>query len=165
MIRNPLYHWSHLELYRYFDISDLISAKNAEEVFYQTNKMATSPEFSCLSLLKKMKVEQVCTTDEPQDNLKYHIEYSKTDHYTKLSPTFRPDKFNHIQNVNYNKYLNDLETSAMIKIRSFEHLCEALEIRINYFHAHGCRLSDHGLEFIAYKKSSLSEIENISQYL
>ena len=77
MIRNPLYHWSHLELYRYFGISDLISAKNAEEIFHQTNKMATSPEFSCLSLLKKMKVEQVCTTDEPQDNLKYHIEYSK----------------------------------------------------------------------------------------
>ena len=161
MIRNPLYHWSHLELYRYFDISDLISAKNAEEIFHQTNKKANSPEFSCLSLLKKMKVEQVCTTDEPQDNLKYHIEYSKTDHYTKMSPTFRPDKFIHIQNVNYNKYLNDLETSAMIKIRSFEHLCEALEIRINYFHAHGCRLSDHGLEFIPYKKTSLSEIENI----
>ena len=78
-----------------------------------------------------------------------------------MSPTFRPDKFIHIQNVNYNKYLNDLETSAMIKIRSFEHLCEALEIRINYFHAHGCRLSDHGLEFIPYKKTSLSEIENI----
>ena len=94
--KKSLYHWSHLELYRYFGISDLI-AKNAEEIFHQTNKMATSPEFSCLSLPKKMKVEQVCTTDEPQDNLKYHIEYSKTDHYTKMSPTFRPDKFIHIQ--------------------------------------------------------------------
>ena len=61
-----------------------------------------------------MKVEKVCTTDEPVDNLKYHIEYRKSDNYTKMSPTFRPDKFIHIQNVNYNKYLNDLETSAMI---------------------------------------------------
>ena len=77
MIRNPLYHWSHLELYRYFGISDLISEKNAERIFYQTNKMTVSSEFSCLSLLKKMKVEKVCTTDEPVDNLKYHIEYRK----------------------------------------------------------------------------------------
>ena len=129
MIRNPLYHWSHLELKRYFGISDLISEKNAEDIFNKINKLLVLSEFNTISLLEKMKVEQICTTDDPLDNLEYHKSYKNPKNYTKMNPTFRPDKFIFIESSNYNKLLDALEAEVMFKIKSFDILIKRLSCK------------------------------------
>lgn len=161
MIRNPLYHWTHLELQRYFDIKELLSEKSANKIYIQINKMATSSEFSTLSLLEKMKVESVCTTDDPLDSLAHHYNHKASGNPIRMTPTFRPDKSILINELSYNEYIDALEIAASIKIRSFGDICEALHKRMEFFHSQGCRISDHGLEYIPFKSAPLSEIERI----
>ena len=161
MVRNPLYHWIHMELQRYFDISELLSEKNANRIYNKTNKLVNSSLFSTLSLLEKMKVERICTTDDPIDNLEHHINHSKSKNSIYMNPTFRPDKSIMINAPDYNEYIDALEIAASIKINSFDDLCEALQKRIDFFHNKGCRISDHGLEFVPFKSASLVEIKKI----
>ena len=161
MVRNPLYHWTHLELKRYFGISDTISIANAEKIFQETNTMTKTPEFSTLSLLKKMNVERVCTTDDPLDSLKYHKSHSLSGNNILMNPTFRPDKFLLIKAPDFNKYIDVLEEKVDFKIETFENFCEGLEKRIEYFHVNGCRISDHGLQYVPFHKFTELEIENI----
>ena len=132
MVRNPLYHWTHLELKRYFGISDTISIANAEKIFQETNTMTKTPEFSTLSLLKKMNVERVCT-DDPLDSLKYHKSHSLSGNNILMNPTFRPDKFLLIKAPDFNKYLDVLEEKVDFKIETFENFCEGLEKELNTF--------------------------------
>jgi glucuronate isomerase len=142
---NPLYHWTHLELSRYFGINDLLSPANAERIYDLTAEMLESDEFSVRSLLKKMKVEVVCTTDDPADTLSDHARLANFE--IKILPTFRPDNILKTEDPGkFLAYVEKLGNSEGIKIKSFESLVEVLDKRHQFFHKMGGRLSDHGLE-------------------
>ena len=144
-MRNPLYHWTHLELQRYFGIHELLSPKTAESIYEQTKAALQTPDFSVKGLLNKMKVEVVCTTDDPTDNLEFHKKEHAPESKLKMLPTFRPDKFVVIDNNDFLPFLEKLETIVGTGISTFDDLLSALESRIDFFDAMGCQLADHGL--------------------
>lgn len=160
-LRNPLFHWTHLELARYFDIYDLLSEKNADDVYENVSAQLRTPEKSVRGLLKMRNVETVCTTEDPIDNLKYHQALKKSDFGIKVSTAFRPDKAILIENEDYNSYIDKLGESAGIEIKSYKDLQDSLIKRIEYFHENGCRLCDHGLNNISFETFSDSEINSI----
>lgn len=146
-LRNPLYHWTHLELSRYFGITDLLDPSTADSIYDQCNEKLNDKDFGAVGLLKHMQVETVCTTDDPADDLRYHLEFSKQDHKIGMFPAFRPDKSYALENLgSYKEYIQKLGNACSININSYETLLEALRNRIDYFHEAGCRISDHGLE-------------------
>ncbi len=146
-LRNPLYHWSHLELKRYFGVDDLLSPKNGEAIYEQTNALLCTPEFHTRGLLKQMNVELACTTDDPIDNLQYHKSLKSEVNTISVLPTFRPDKAFAVENsIAYNVYIQELAETVGFEINTYDDLLQALAERIDYFHEAGCRLSDHGLE-------------------
>ncbi|GAA4115145.1 glucuronate isomerase [Aquimarina addita] len=150
-VRNPLFHWSHLELQRYFGIDALLSPKNAEEIYHQTQGLLKQPEYKTRGLLKMMKVESACTTDDPIDDLGFHKSLMRNEKQLKVLPTFRPDKAFAVENnVSYLAYLDQLSAVSNIEIKSYNDLLAALENRVDYFHECGGRLSDHGLEQLYY---------------
>jgi glucuronate isomerase len=160
-MRNPLYHWTHLELARYFDIYDLLNEKSAEKIWEQTQEKLTSGTYSCRQLLQKAKAEVVCTTEDPTDSLEHHQTISKSDFSVKVSTAFRPDKAILISNDGYNDYINSLGNVAGVSITSFTDLCTALKSRIEYFNENGCKLCDHGLDQIYFEKYTESEVNTI----
>lgn len=160
-LRNPLYHWTHLELKRYFDIDELLNEKTAERIFDEVSSKLNHPSYSCQNLLLKMNVEKICTTEDPTDSLKYHQALQKNNFKTKISTSFRPDKAILIEQETYIEYLDELSKVSGINIESYQSLCDALLNRLDYFHKNGCRLSDHGLNYIPYKKASETEISSI----
>lgn len=145
-IRNPLYHWNHLELKRFFSIDKLLSKDTAREIFDGTNLKIQSKDFTSRNLLKKMKVEVVGTTDDPIDSLEYHdqVKVEKCDF--KMVPTFRPDKSIHIESSSFVNYIKSLSEVVEFSISTFEDLLDALKNRANYFRIKGCVMADHGLE-------------------
>jgi glucuronate isomerase len=148
-VRNPLYHWTHLELRRPFGIAaQLLNEKTARDIWNRCNAKLARKEFSTQGILKQMNVEIVCTTDDPVDALSDHERFaSQSKNSTKMVPAFRPDKAMAVDNPKaFNAYVRALETAAQVEIKDFETLVEAVRKRHDYFHAHGCRLSDHGLE-------------------
>ena len=148
-LRNPLFHWTHLELKRYFDIDDLLSVTTARDVYHQATKMVQTPEYSVRGLLKKMNVEVVCTTDDPTDDLRYHDQIRKDQFDTTVLPAFRPDKTLHIDKGDFFlQYLERLESASQKSIKNLADLFGALTSRMQYFADRGCKLSDHGLEHI-----------------
>ena len=160
-MRNPLYHWTHLELKRYFGINELLDQNNATEIYNNCSEQLSKSSHSTRGLLKQMKVEVVCTTDDPIDSLIFH-DKNKTNEDVKLLPAFRPDKAYAANNSDtYNQYLDALEEVTNIQIRSFADLKNALENRITYFHEHGCRLADHGLDYLPYYKEEDMNIDQI----
>ncbi|MGF1678538.1 MAG: glucuronate isomerase [Candidatus Methylacidiphilales bacterium] len=145
-LRNPLYHWTHLELRRYFGIKELLNEESAPRIWQQANEMLVSEEFRVHGLLKKCRVEVVCTTDDPADGLDYHQEIAAGVSGIRVLPTFRPDKaLAADQPEIWNAYLKKLETRSAVKCDSLEGLLKALKTRHEAFHATGGRLSDHGL--------------------
>ncbi|UOB19096.1 glucuronate isomerase [Abyssalbus ytuae] len=160
-LRNPLFHWSHLELKRYFNIPYLLKPETARKIYDHCNELISTPEFSAGNLIKKMKVKVVCTTDDPVDNLSSHEKCAEGDFEVKVLPTFRPDNILEIDKPEFNKYVEDLAGAASTSITSFETLLEALQSRINYFHLHGCRLSDHGLPYVYSKKFTYKEADSV----
>jgi glucuronate isomerase len=161
-MRNPLYHWTHLELKKFFGIEKILNPQSAEEIYEECNQKLALPEFTTRGILKRMKVEVVCTTDDPTDSLEYHQLISEEDWGTKVLPTFRPDKALNIENIaQFNAYLDKLEQASGMEIRKFKHLQEVLQDRIDFFHSLGCRLSDHGLETIYAEDFKESEIKEI----
>ena len=162
-LRNPLFHWTHLELKRYFGIEELLTADNADRIFNQTSEMLHDPEFSTCSLLEKMNVEVVCTTDEPTDLLTNHSEFSKKGRGFGMYAAFRPDKSFAVENpTTYRAYLIKLGELAIGKeISNFEELIQALQDRINYFHDRGCRISDHGLEQLYFFDEDTFNIDSL----
>lgn len=160
-MRNPLYHWTHLELSRYFGIDDLLNEKNAAAIFEKTSSTLNTSAYSCRSLLTKMNVEVVCTTEDPIDTLEYHQKLATSDFKTKMSTSFRPDKAILIENDGYNDYINQLEEVTNIAINTYDDLCDALKARIAYFDANGCKLSDHGLNQIYFERFTASEVKAI----
>lgn len=146
-LRNPLYHWTHLELKRYFDIDELLSEATAEKIWEECNRQIAEKSHSANGLLKMMNVEVLCTTDDPTDTLEHHKAIAENDDLVNTLPTFRPDKAYAVENTqDYLSYLEKLETVSGVSIDNYSQLVEALKSRIDYFDAHGCKLSDHGLE-------------------
>ena len=160
-MRNPLYHWTHLELARYFDIYDLINEKSAEAIYEQASAKVNSQDFSCQNLLRKVNAKVVCTTEDPTDNLEYHQQMHKANLDIKVSTSFRPDKAILIGNDGYNDYVNTLGSVAGVEINSYDDLCDALLKRIQFFNDNGCKISDHGLEQMYYEKHTEAEIKAI----
>lgn len=160
-MRNPLYHWTHLELSRYFDINELLNDKSAERIYEATSEQLSTAEFSCRNLLRKANAELVCTTEDPIDSLEHHKALAKDNFEIQVSTAFRPDKAILIGNDDYNNYIDSLGVAANVNIQSFQDLKDALRSRIEYFHAHGCRLCDHGLNQISFEPFSESAIDGI----
>ncbi len=144
LIGNPIYHWTALELKRYFDIDEPLSEKNAKEVWDKCNELLKRPDFSAQNLIKKSNVEVICTTDDPADDLKYHIQLREQGFSTKVLPTFRPDK---LVNIEKGEFLPYLEANG---IDSYEKACSWMAERIAFFNDNGCRLSDHALEYVPF---------------
>ena len=148
-MRNPLYHWTHLELRTAFGINKLLNASTAREIYEECNEKLKLPEFSARGLMQHYNVEVVCTTDDPADTLEHHI--AMRDLFTKVLPTWRPDKTMAIDNPTvYRSYIGKLSQTADMDIRSYTDLLDALQKRHDFFGSVGCRLSDHGVnEFYA----------------
>lgn len=160
-MRNPLYHWTHLELQRYFGITELLNEDNAKVIYKQCNDMLATSEFSTRQLLKKMNVKVVCTTDDPADDLKYHQKIAADDFGIQVLPTFRPDALLNIGQDEFTTYLKTIEQLTEVTIVDFETLTQAVERRIDFFHQNGCRLSDHGLEKMLAEDVSEEELETL----
>jgi glucuronate isomerase len=161
-LRNPLYHWTHLELQRYFDIDEILNAGSAKEIFAACNQKLQTPEFQVQNLLKKMKVELICTTDDPADSLEYHQAISNQPFQIKLRPAFRPDLAMAIGDPQvFQSYLEILGSSANISISAFPQFLDALKSRHDFFHSAGCRVSDHGLEQFYQVDWTETELKNI----
>ena len=145
-VRNPLYHWTHLELLRYFGINKLLSPETDRAIFDETSAKLSSQDYSTRRLLEKMNVELLCTTDDPTDKLVHHKQIQLDKFAIKVLPTFRPDKaYTFGSLLDFSAYLDRLAESADLEIRTFESLVEGLARRVNFFHEAGCRLADHGL--------------------
>lgn len=167
-IRNPLFHWTHLELRRPFGITNiLLNEKTAKVIWNTCNKKLAMPGFSTQGILKRMNVEVVCTTDDPADSLEYHEVYAKSkNRFTQMIPAFRADKAMAVENVDtFLSYLQILQNVSGIDIKDFDTFISAIRQRHDYFHAHGCRLSDHGIETAYAEDYTESEIKYIFRRL
>ena len=162
-LRNPLYHWTHLELQRYFDIDTLLNADTANDIYDEATAKLQTPEYSCQSLIKKMNVEVICTTEDPIDSLDHHATIKNSDFDTTVSTAFRPDKAIVISSETYLEYIEKLSTVSKVTINSYKALCDALLVRLDYFEENGCTLSDHGLSYIPFRTFTDAEIEIIFQ--
>ena len=161
-LRNPLYHWAHMELRRPFGISRLLNPSTAKEIYDQTGQMLQTSEFSARNIMRKMNVELVCTTDDPADDLKHHIKTKQDGFEIKVLPTWRPDKAMAVENSDaYNDYLGKLEKASGVSITGFDDLISAINKRHDFFHDQGCRLSDHGLETFYAEDFKDGEIKKI----
>lgn len=162
LMRNPLYHWSHLELSRVFGIDKILSPRTAREIFDECNAKLATEEFRSQALIRRFNVELVCTTDDPADDLRYHKSIHGHPFGTKVIPAWRPDKAMAIENpVSYREYLDHLGEAAGIEISSYASLMEALQKRHDFFASQGCRLSDHGLSTFHSSDWTESELEAI----
>lgn len=161
-MRNPLYHWTHLELKRVFGIDSLLSPATARDIFEECNAKLATEEFRGQALIRKFNVETVCTTDDPADDLRYHKAIAQKPFGVKVIPAWRPDKAMAIENPEaYKAYLEKLGEAAGMEIRTYADLLEALGRRHEFFESMGCRLSDHGLETFYAADYTDSEIEAI----
>lgn len=149
-LRNPLFHWTQLELKRYFGIDDYLNEGNAKEVYAMANQKLKLPQYNTQGLLSQMNVEMLCTTEDPIDTLEYHKQLAGSNFTTKVNTAFRPDKAILIENDTYNGYINQLEEASGNTINTFNDLKTALLNRIDFFHENGCRISDHGLNQLPY---------------
>lgn len=161
-LRNPLYHWTHLELRRYFDISDLLTGDTAAGIYDKSSEMLSSEAFSTRNLLRKMKVEVVCTTDDPVDSLEHHRKLREDGFEISVLPAFRPDKaMNADDTLAFNSYVTALEEQSGISVTTYDDYLSALRKRHDYFAENGCCVSDHGLEQVFADEYSSYEINTI----
>jgi glucuronate isomerase len=164
-VGNPLYHWTHLELARYFNIFELLSPSTAENIYNEASEMLKSAEFSTRSLIKKMNVKVICTTDDPTDNLEYHRQL-KSSFEIPVFPTFRPDNVVKIEDIKkFKAYILKLEEVTGTTIKRFNALIEAIDSRHSFFHENGGRSSDHGLDGFYFSSFTASETEIIFKKL
>ena len=161
-LRNPLYHWTHLELQRYFDISESLSPATAKKIYDECSEKLRSREYSIRNLLRKMNVKILCTTDDPLDTLDYHRKIKSDDFEIKVLPAFRPDKAMDVDDpLKFNQYVDKLENVSEVPIHSFAGYLSALKLRHDFFAENGCSVSDHGLnEMFAddYTENEIAEI-------
>jgi len=146
-LRNPLYHWTHLELQRYFNVGELLTPATSKRIYDDCSAKLQLPEYSIRGLINNKKVEVICTTDDPLDDLSHHQKIKKDGYAVKILPTFRPDKAMNADNTaDLNSYINKLEEVTNSSIDTFDSYLNALKSRHDYFALNGCILSDHGLE-------------------
>ena len=161
-MRNPLYHWTHLELKRVFGIDKILSPATAREIFEECNAKLATPEYRGQALIRRFGVEAICTTDDPADDLRWHKEIAAHPFGTKVLPTWRPDKAVAIEDpAAYKAYLERLGEAANKNIDSYADLLDALQERHDYFAQAGCKLSDHGLDTFHAADYTGQEIESI----
>jgi glucuronate isomerase len=160
-IRNPLFHWSQMELQNPFGIHEYLHEKNALEIYHHCNDLLAKPNFSTKKILQHFNVEMLGTTDDPIDNLQYHQQLKQDEFEVNVLPSFRPDKIFAINNRNaFVHYLNQLSSVAKIPINNIQDLIAALESRIAFFHQQGCRIADHGLTQMPSEFIFSSSLEN-----
>jgi glucuronate isomerase len=161
-MRNPLYHWTHLELRHPFGIKSLLSPSTASQIWDTCNELLQTNDFSCRGIIRKSNVKVICTTDDPVDSLEYHRIIKESDFEVKVIPAWRPDKAMMIEDPeSFNKYVGLLEAASGISIASFDQFMAAIEKRHLFFHQNGCRLSDHGLETMYAAPYTATEISAI----
>ncbi|RYD82418.1 MAG: glucuronate isomerase, partial [Sphingobacteriales bacterium] len=159
-LRNPLYHWTHLELQRYFGINTILDPDTAEEIYEKCSALLRTPEYSVRNLLRKMNVMVVCTTDDPVDSLEYHQQLKADGFEIKILPAFRPDTAMNVDVAgNFNKYVALVEKASGIAVNSYDDYCKALKLRHDFFAENGCTVSDHGLEEIYAEDYTAEEIK------
>ena len=158
-LRNPLYHWTHLELQRYFNVTEILNGNSAKRIYDTCNEQLQSDDFSVRNLLRKMKVKVVCTTDDPLDNLEHHRAVKDDAFEMKLFPAFRPDKAMNVDDAaSFNQYVNKLESVTNVAIGNYKEYLSALKQRHDYFASMGCTVSDHGLEQLYAEEYTDAEI-------
>jgi glucuronate isomerase len=161
-VRNPLYHWTHLELQRYFDIHDILNPDTARKIYEECTAKLQTPEYSVRNLLRKMNVKLVCTTDNPVDSLEHHLQLKKDGFEIPILPAFRPDQAMNVSDPeSFLNYTNQLQKVTGISISSFDDFLFALQNRHDFFASVGCSVSDHGLEEIYAEDFTGSEIDAI----
>ncbi|KAA2240021.1 glucuronate isomerase [Chitinophaga agrisoli] len=161
-LRNPLYHWTHLELQRYFDVYDILQPSSAASIYDACTEKLQTPDYSVRNLLRKMKVALVCTTDDPVDTLEYHQQLKQEGFEIPILPAFRPDQAMNVDDpVKYNQYLAKLEQASDVSISTYQDLLKALKQRHDFFASMGCSVSDHGIEEIYAEEFTDAEIATI----
>lgn len=162
-MRNPLYHWSHLELKNPFGITTILNGNSAKSIYDLTSEMLENEEFSTQGILQKFKVQKICTTEDPADSLEWHLQLAEENFGIKVSTSWRPDKAMAVADPKaFNEYIKRLEKIADRSINSYTDYLETLKERHDYFHVHGCRVADHGLEFpFPVEKYTENEISGI----
>ena len=160
-LRNPLFHWTHLELQRYFDVHDLLNGNSAKKIYEECSSKLQTPGYSFRNLLRKMNVKVVCTTDDPTDSLEHHQKIKNEGFEIKILPAYRPDKAMNVDDVKtFNNYVAKLESVSNTSIASYNDFLDALKSRHDFFAKMGCSVSDHGLEQIYAEDYTEVEIEN-----
>ena len=161
-IGNPLYHWSHLELRKYFGYEGYLNGETAEEVWNLCNAKLQEDSMTVRNLIKQSNVKLICTTDDPVDSLEWHkvIADDKT-FYVQVLPAWRPDKAMNLEKPEYLDYLKTLSEVSGVEVKSFKDLMKALSLRMDFFASMGCCVSDHALEYVMYAPASEEEIEKI----
>jgi glucuronate isomerase len=161
-LRNPLYHWTHLELQRYFNIHKVLNADTAKEIYDEATALLQTKEYSVWGLLTKMNVKTLCTTDDPIDTLEYHQQIAKSDCPFKVLPAFRPDKaMNTDDSTTFNAYVDKVQAATNVSVSNYSDYLKALKTRHDYFAANGASVSDHGLEQIYAEDYTDADINNI----
>lgn len=159
-IGNPLYHWAHIELQRYFGIDTPLSAKTADEIYDRANKAIAQGDFRPQSLIMRSNVKVVCTTDDPIDDLKYHKLLREVDGFDcRVLPSFRPDKALNIKLAGFADYIGKLSEAAGIEINSVGDVISALLSRVDYFHSVGCRISDQAFDYVPFEILGEEELD------
>lgn len=160
-IGNPLYHWTHMELQRYFGITIPLSLKTASEIWNKCNEKLNSGQYTAQNLLRMQNVEVLCTTDDPVDDLHIHEKIKQSDFEIQVRPTFRPEKIMNIEKDGFCEYVKKLEEVSHIPINSFDDVMKALEKRLDDFIEKGCRVSDHSLEKHFYESTTKEQVNAI----
>lgn len=161
-IGNPLYHWTHLELKRFFDIDEILNEQTAPSIWEKANEKLRSDKFGARDLITRSNVKVICTTDDPTDSLEYHMKLRDVqDFETQVLPSFRPDKGLEINQEGFKNWIVKLQDCAHHSIHTYDDLLKALESRARFFHSMGGRLSDHALNKMVYTKTSKEEVSKI----
>lgn len=162
LIGNPLYHWTHLELQRYFGIYEPLNGENAMEIYEKCNAILAQPDMSARGIIAKSNVKLLCTTDDPADDLHWHERMARDDTMPAVVlPAFRPDKAMRADKPDFPQYLAKLEAAVGFSINSMEDMRRALTQRIDFFQAHGCRTADHGLDYAFYVEATEEQLNDI----
>lgn len=161
-IGNPLYHWSHLELKKYFGYMGYLNSGTAEEVWNLCNEKLAQDDMTARNLIRQSDVTLICTTDDPADSLEWHQKIASDKSFdVQVLPAWRPDKAMNLEKPDYTDYLKKLSEVSGVEINSFKALTDALKKRLDFFEENGCRISDHSLEYVMYAPASDEEIETI----
>jgi len=162
-IGNPLFHWTALELKRYFGVHEILTAHNAADIWQHCNVLLETPAFSARGLIEQSNVHVICTTDDPIDDLRYHKALQDEGYKIKVLPTFRPDGALNIELDSFASWVDKLQQVSHVEIVTFEDFLTGLQQRVDYFNEVGCKLSDHGLDTSFYQAYNRAEIDEIFQ--